>query len=136
MTTCFETNILNSRKYKEGKYHSLENDLVKPVKKFSIIFIEITTLGFYSKNTLLVKLMKNHNINIERCYKKMAETAVRASYFIYTCRNKKWITPPLLQFYWLALWAHMWCLNLISECHIVILPFFFLFIKYIVYITF
>ena len=99
LTVCFETNIEKSKQYKLEKYKHLENDLQKPIRSFTLITVEITTLGFYKKHKSLVKLLKDYNINVSRCYKKMGECALRASYFIYTQRNKEWTNPLELLFY-------------------------------------
>ena len=99
LTVCFETNIEKSKQYKLEKYKHLENDLQKPIRSFTLITVEITTLGFYKKHKSLVKLLKDYNINVSRCYEKMGECALRASYFIYTQRNKEWTNPLELLFY-------------------------------------
>ena len=67
----------------------LKDDINVNVSKFDLITLEITTLGFYAENKTLNKILKNHGINVERCFKKMGEVALRASYYIYTCRNSK-----------------------------------------------
>ena len=98
LTVCFETNI-KSRDYKKSKYLSLKDDINVNVNKFDLITLEITTLGFYAENKTLNKILKNHGINVERCFKKMGEVALCASYYIYTCRNKQWSNPNLREFY-------------------------------------
>ena len=100
LTVCSELNIDKSRSYKETKYKNLCNDLLTPIEKFKLITIEITVLGFYRSHKELSKLLKSSNINIDRCYNKMAETAIRSSYFIYTNRNNnQWNNPNRLEFY-------------------------------------
>ena len=61
LTCPFELNIIKSREYKENKYRELKNDLVVPYKKFTLMLLELASLGFVSKNvkemrTLLQKL--------------------------------------------------------------------------------
>ena len=99
LTVCFETYIIKSRDYNKSKYVSLKDDINVNVNKFDLITLEITTLGFCAENKTLNKILKNHGINVERCFKKMGEVALRASYYIYTCRNKQWSNPNLLEFY-------------------------------------
>ena len=67
------------------------------VSKFDILTLEIT--GFYAENKTLNKILKNHGINVERCFKKMGKVALRSFYYIYTCRNKKWSNPNLQELY-------------------------------------
>ena len=48
LTCPFELNIIKSRDYKENKYKELKNDLVVPYKQFTLILLELTSLGFVS----------------------------------------------------------------------------------------
>ena len=97
LTCPFELNIIKSREYKENKYRELKNDLVAPYKQFTLILLELTSLGFVSKNikemrTLLQKL----NIDDHYVINKLTKVVIRCSYMIYCKRNKDWPNPELL----------------------------------------
>ena len=99
LTCCFETNLTKSNTYKKTKYENLENDL-KTKMKLTKLYIEVTSLGFIPKtNDSFNKLMKKNEINVDRLNKKMCETALRCSYYLYTQRNKIWYEKEILKFY-------------------------------------
>ena len=99
LTCPFELNIIKSREHKENKYRELKNELVVPYKQFTLILLELTSLGFVSKNikemrTLLQKL----NIDDHDVIKKLTEVANRCSYMIYRKSNKDWPNPELFSY--------------------------------------
>ena len=47
LTCPFELNTIKSREYKENKYSEVKNDLVLPDKRFKLILLELTSLGFF-----------------------------------------------------------------------------------------
>ena len=47
LTCPFELNTIKSREYKENKYSEVKNDLVVPDKRFKLILLELTSLGFF-----------------------------------------------------------------------------------------
>ena len=55
---------MKSREYKENKHRELKNDLVVPYKQFTLILLELTSLGFVSKNTKEMRtLLQKLNID-------------------------------------------------------------------------
>ena len=42
LTICFEANTTKSREYKIKQYKDLKSQLLKPVSKFTVLFLEIT----------------------------------------------------------------------------------------------
>ena len=56
---------------------------------FEVITVEVTTLGFMSKNiNRFRRLLRALDLNEERIVKKCMEVALRASFYIYCKRNK------------------------------------------------
>ena len=51
LTICFDTNTLKSKEYKIKRYKDLKSQLLQPVSKFTVLFLEITSLGFVSKQS-------------------------------------------------------------------------------------
>ena len=88
LTCCFETNLINSRNYKIDRYCNLEEDcnLNVKVKK---LYVEVSSLGFLSKNIKELKTFcrQNAEINVKRMLQKISEVAIRSAYLIYTKRN-------------------------------------------------
>ena len=100
LTCCFETNLINSRNYKIDRYCNLEEDcnLNVKVKK---LYVEVSSLGFLSKNIKELKTLcrQNADINVNRMLQKISEVAIRSTYLIYTKRNSEWTNPDILKFY-------------------------------------
>ena len=96
----FETNLINSRNYKIDRYCNLEEDcnLNVKVKK---LYVEVSSLGFLSKNIKELKTLcrQNADINVNRMLQKISEVAIRSTYLIYTKRNSEWTNPDILKFY-------------------------------------
>ena len=100
LTICFETNLVKSREYKINKYRNLEKELHNTSKPFRSIFVEFSTLGFYSKDIKpFVDFLKLHKLDYSRILEKCSETCIRSSYYIFNRRNKDWTLPELLLFY-------------------------------------
>ena len=102
LTCCFETNFKKSRDFKIEKYRNLKEDLIDQSKKLKKVFIEISPLGFYTKNIIEFERTCKISpvINIKRLLSKLTEVSIRSSYYIYTQRNNNdWNHPNILKFY-------------------------------------
>ena len=101
LTVCFDTNTNKSRAYKQNRYENLKKELLIECEHFEIIYLEITTLGFCSKESFeqISKLLKMLQIYQDRTIIKLMETAIRATYYIFCRRNNSWSNPDLLNFY-------------------------------------
>ena len=65
-----------------------------------LVFIEVTSLGFISDNIKDFKLLAREvKLDQNRLIEKCTETPLRASYYIFTRRDKPWTNPTLLNFY-------------------------------------
>ena len=99
MTFPFETYLINSRNHKIDRYCNLEEDcnLNVKVKK---LYVEVSSLGFLSKNIKELKTLcrQNADINVNRMLQKISEVAIRSTYLIYTKRNSEWTNPDILKF--------------------------------------
>ena len=101
LTVCFDTNTKKSRDYKKKRYKDLKDELLIVCDEFEVIYIEFTTLGFISKESLkqFTKLLKALDIYQDRTIMKCMEIAIRGTYFVFCRRNKSWPNPELLNFY-------------------------------------
>jgi hypothetical protein len=99
LTCCFETNLTKSNTYKRKRYENLEKDLITK-RKLTKLYIEVSSLGFIPKtNDAFNNILKQHDINTYRLNKKISETALRCSYYLYTQRNNEWNEKEILKFY-------------------------------------
>ena len=99
LTVCFETNFSKSRNYKINRYKNLSNEVVGnyAVKK---LLLEISSPGFYTNDTKpFIKFHRELKIhNTERMLRKCSEVTVKASFYLYICKKKEWLSPKLLTF--------------------------------------
>ena len=64
LTCPYETNTTKSREYKETSYNEIKSELLTPVSNFQLIFLEVTSLGFLTKNIKKFrKFLESININ-------------------------------------------------------------------------
>ena len=100
LSVCYETHTEEARKFKKRRYRNLKSDLSIEWEKLNIIYVEITTLGFVSRNIKdFAKFVKPLGISYERMIGKCMETALRASFYIFTPRDKESSNPELRNFY-------------------------------------
>ena len=91
LTCCFETNTEKSRNFKMNKYIDIKNDCTRRFRHCKKIFIEITSLGLVTTHIEnLNSIFKETDINYKRMIAKCMEVAMRASFYIYIRRNKRW----------------------------------------------
>ena len=100
LAICFETNTLKSKEYKIKQYKDLKLQLLQPVSKFMVLFLEITSPGFISKQCYksFAKYLKSVRVNGDYAIFKCVETTIRAWCFIFCRRNKSWTDPELLYY--------------------------------------
>ena len=99
LTCPFELNARKSREYKETRYKEIQGELLTPKSRFSLILLEVTSLGFVTENVKLFRnFLKTIEINETYAIGKMQEVAIRSSYYIYCRRNKVWNEPELISY--------------------------------------
>ena len=97
LTCPYETNSTKSREYKETRYKEIKSELLTPPSNFQLIFLEVTSLGFVTKNIKTFRnFLKSININERYLMENLQEVAIRCSYFLYCHRNKNWNEPNLI----------------------------------------
>ena len=101
LTVPYETNCKIARRRKQDKYRDLQSQLLVPCENFKVITLEITTLGFVTKNIRQYRrLCRSLNLQDNRIITKCMEVALRATFYIFCKRNKiNWTCPELFKFY-------------------------------------
>ena len=67
LSVCYETRTEEARNFKKRRYQSFKSDLSIEWEKLNIIYVEITTLGFVSRNIKdFAKFVKPLGISYER----------------------------------------------------------------------
>ena len=95
-TICFENNTLKSREYKTKRYKDVTYQLLQPVSKFKMLFLEITSLGFIGKQSY--EPFESVGVNSDHTIFNYMETAIWTSYFISCRRKKSWTDQGLLNY--------------------------------------
>ena len=98
LTCPAERNLLSSREYKSDRYKELKNLSLVPCNDLELIFLEMSTLGFVSKQ---VRDFKNF-LNFYKCDTKRivmcCSEVERCTYYPYCRRDKEWFTLEILKF--------------------------------------
>ena len=91
LTVPYETNCKKAKRHKEERYKHLRSDLIMTCRTCEVITLEVTTLGFVSKDIVRFRrLLRTFDLNDERIIRKCMEVALRATFYIYCRRNKPW----------------------------------------------
>ena len=99
LTCPNEGRLLLSREYKAERYKLLKDQLLTQCEKFDLILVEVSTLGFMSKNIKsFIDVLRKVNCDTTRCLSKCCEVAIRCSFYIYCRRDKPWTNPDKLNF--------------------------------------
>ena len=70
LTVCFETNTQKARDYKQARYKELQYDMIKQAASSKLYCLEVTTLGFLTKNIKeLESCLKKTKIDTKRLLK-------------------------------------------------------------------
>ena len=100
LTVGFETNLHNNVERKKAKYKNLIKDLSEKFLAVKFINLSISSLGVWDKECSsflemleTIGLDKRHQ---QYSIKKITSYAIRATYYIFCCRNKEWTNPELL----------------------------------------
>ena len=102
-TVGFETIRQTNMSRKNDKYSDLIRSLKQEYKDVRFINLSLSTLGVFSSlSSDFLDMFQDLNIdNNHRNYilRKVTNIAIRCTYYILCCRNKKWNKPELLNFW-------------------------------------
>ena len=102
LTVCFESNLNNNAVRKKEKYVNLINEMSRNYRCVRFVNLSMSSLGVFSDECSTFLDMMN-DIGIDKkqqryIIKKMINIAIRATYYIFCCRNRNWDSPDLMQF--------------------------------------
>ena len=94
--------INNNAMRKKDKYLNLINEMSRNYRCVRFINLSMSSLGVFSNEFSTFWDMMN-DIGIDKkqqryIIKKMINIAIRATYYIFCCRNRNWDSPDLMQF--------------------------------------
>ena len=102
LTVGFESNVNNSAVRKKEKYLNLIKEMSRNYRCVKFVNFSMSSLGVFSDECSTFLDMMN-DIGIDKkqqryIIKKMINIAIRATYYIFCCRNRNWDSPDLMQF--------------------------------------
>ena len=103
LTVGFESNLNNNAVRKKEKYVNLINEMSRNYRCVRFVNLSMSSLGVFSDECFTFLDMMN-DIGIDKkqqCYiiKKMINIAIRATYYIFCCRNRNWDSLDLMRFW-------------------------------------
>ena len=100
LTVGFETNLTNNVIRKKSKYKDLVRKQKENFGTVKFINLSISALGIFDKECHNFLEMLNDLDLDKKCQnyyiRNIINIAIRTTYFIFCCRNKKWTNPDLL----------------------------------------
>ena len=96
-------NIIINAVRKKEKYLNLINKMSRNYRCVRFVNLSMSSLGVFSDECSTFLDMMN-DIGIDKkqqryIIKKMINIAIRATYYIFCCRNRNWDSPDLMQFW-------------------------------------
>ena len=90
---------------KKEKYLNLVNRMSRNYRCVRFVNLSISSLGvFFDECSTFLDMMNDIGIDKKQqryIIKKMINIAIRATYYIFCCRNRNWDSPDLMQFWFL-----------------------------------
>ena len=103
LTVGFESNLNNNVVRKKEKYLNLINEMSRNYRCVRFVNLSMISFGIlsYECSTFLDMMNDIGNDKEQQLYiiKKMINIAIRATYYIFCCRNRNWHCPDLMQFW-------------------------------------
>ena len=80
---------MKAKRRRQERYEHLRSELVITCRSFEVITLEVTTLGFVSKDIeRFRRLLRTPDVNDECIFRKCMEVALRVTFYIHCRRNK------------------------------------------------
>ena len=96
---------------KKEKYLNLMNKMSRNYRCVRFVNLSMSSFGVFSDECFMFLDMMN-DIGIDKKHqlfiiKKMINIAIRATYYIFCCRNRNWGSPDLKQFWFLFFFSFL-----------------------------
>ena len=100
LTVGFESNLQKNVERKKSKYKELIREQNEHFNRVKFVNLSISSLGVFAKEcSSFIEMLNDldfqkHHRNY--CIRNMTTIAIRATYYVFCCRNKEWMNPELL----------------------------------------
>ena len=91
LTVGFESNLTNNAVRKRAKYLNLIKETSRNYRCVKFVYLSMSSFGVFSDECSTFLDMMN-DIGIDK------KQQLRATYYIFCCRNRNWDSPDLMQF--------------------------------------
>ena len=103
----------NNAVRRKEKYLNLIKEMSRNYRCVKFVNLSMSSLGIFSNECSMFLDMMN-DIGIDKkqqryIIKKMINIAIRATYYIFCCRNRNWDSPDLMQFWFFFLAFVLFC---------------------------
>ena len=102
LTIGFESNLQTNATRKREKYQDLINKQLNYYEEAKFVNVSISSLGVFSETSLdLIEMLKDLEMDMHcRKYlvRKIINTCIRSTYYIFCKRNKEWDNPELMSY--------------------------------------
>ena len=102
LTVAFKSNLNNNAVPKKEKYLKLIKEMGRNYRCVKFVNLSLSSLGVFSHECFtFLDMMNDIGINKKQqlyIIKKMINIAIRATYYIFCCRNRNRDSPDLMQF--------------------------------------
>ena len=102
LTVGFECNLINSAVRKKEKYLNLIKEMSRNYRCVKFVNLSMSSLGVFSHEcSAFLNMMNDIGIDKKQQHyiiKKMINIAIRATYYIFCCRNRNLDSPKLMKF--------------------------------------
>ena len=102
----FESNVNNNAVRKKEKYLNLINEMSRNYRSVRFVNLSMSSLGVFSDEcSTFLEMMNDIGIDKKQqryIIKKMINIAIRATFYIFCCRNRNWDSLDLIYFFFLA----------------------------------
>ena len=102
LTIGFESNLQTNATRKREKYQDLINKQLNYYEEAKFVNVSISSLGVFSETSLdLIEMLKDLEMDMHcRKYlvRKIINTCIRSTYYIFCKRNKEWDNPKLMSY--------------------------------------
>ena len=96
------SNLNNNAVCKKEKYLNLIKEMSRNYRFMTFLTLSVSCLGVFSDEcSTFLDMMNDTGIDKKQqryIIKKMINIAIRATYYIFCCRNRNWDSPDLMQF--------------------------------------
>ena len=102
LTIGFESNLQTNATRKREKYQDFINKQLNYYEEARFVNASISSLGVFSETSLdLIEMLKDLEMDMhcrKYLFRKIINTCIRSTYYIFCKRNKEWDNPELMSY--------------------------------------